>query len=295
MIADQLRMGATFPAIPWPASCLGTGKSLNTGRLHITEPGQHDGERKTVEVASLCVRHRSLTGQLLCYRLDYMNQDTDLQAQSISAGLTKLQGLLEKPVATGALELGKNAAAAKEYDVLRRLQRSLLQYLERNGALFYTGVLGHFSAGKSSTINSLLDTWNSKYERVTDLNPTDTTITLITKDKNASSLVGVIREGHVTIRLEPVDSPFLDEIVLVDTPGTGDPQFIEEVARDFLPICDLILFVFSATSPLDKSDVPLLLELHNRLPFVPIHFVVTRTDELRTNENSPLTVACPIF
>ena len=218
-----------------------------------------------------------------------MNQDTDLQAQSIGVGLTKLQELLEKPVATGALELGKNAAAAREYDVLRRLHRSLLQYLERNGALFYAGVLGHFSAGKSSTINSLLDTWNSKHERVTDLNPTDTTITLITKEKNASSLVGVIREGHVTIRLELVDSPFLDEIVLVDTPGTGDPQFIEEVARDFLPICDLILFVFSAASPLDKSDVPLLLELHNRLPFVPIHFVVTRVDELRTNRDAPLT------
>jgi len=218
-----------------------------------------------------------------------MNQDVDLQAQSISAGLTKLQELLEKPVATGALELGKNAAAAREYDVLRRLHKSLLQYVERNATLFYAGVLGHFSAGKSSTINSLLDTWNSKHERVTDLNPTDTTITLITKEKNASSLVGVIREGHVTIRLEPVDSPFLEELVLVDTPGTGDPQFIEEVARDFLPICDLILFVFSAASPLDKSDVPLLLELHQRLPFVPIHFVVTRTDELRANPDAPLT------
>jgi hypothetical protein len=103
------------------------------------------------------------------------------------------------------------------------------------------------------------------------------------------TLVGVIKEGHVTIRLEPVDSPFLEETVLVDTPGTGDPQFIEEVARDFLPICDLILFVFSAASPLDKSDVPLLLELHQRLPFVPIHFVVTRTDELRTNADAPLT------
>ncbi len=186
-----------------------------------------------------------------------MNQDTDLQARSIGAGLTKLQELLEKPVAIGALELAKNAVVAKEYDVLRRLHRSLLQYLQRNGSLFYAGVLGHFSAGKSSTINSLLDAWNSKNERLTDLNPTDTTITLITKEKNASSLVGVIREGHVTIRLEPVDNSFLDQIVLVDTPGTGDPQFIEEVARDFLPICDLILFVFSAASPARQKRCPI--------------------------------------
>jgi hypothetical protein len=35
-----------------------------------------------------------------------MNQDTDLQAQSISAGLTKLQELLEKTGRHGALELG---------------------------------------------------------------------------------------------------------------------------------------------------------------------------------------------
>lgn len=217
-----------------------------------------------------------------------MTQDTNLQAQSISAGLQKLEQLLESPVAINALELGRNAAAAREYDVLKRLHKSLLQYLQRNGNLFYAGVLGHFSAGKSSTINSLLGTWNTKNERTTDLHPTDTPITLITQEKNGPSLLGVIREGHVTIRFEPVESKLLEEIVLVDTPGTGDPQFIEEVARDFLPICDLILFLFSAASPLDKSDVPLLTELHKRLPFIPIHFVVTRTDELRSDPNVPL-------
>lgn len=217
-----------------------------------------------------------------------MSEEIDLQAQAISEGLSALQNLLEKPVAINALELGKNAAAAREFDVLKRLHKSLLQYIQRNGSLFYIGILGHFSAGKSSTINSLLQSWGTKDERKADLNPTDTTITLITQEKNASSLVGVIREGHVTIRLDPVESPVLEEIVIADTPGTGDPQFIEEVARDFLPICDLILFLFSATSPFDKSDVPLLVELHSRLPFVPIHFVVTRADELRKDNSAPL-------
>jgi predicted GTPase len=218
-----------------------------------------------------------------------MPQDIDLQANAISQGLSKLQNLLEKPVATSALELSKNAAAAREFEVLSRLHKSLLQYIQRNGSLFYIGILGHFSAGKSSTINSLLQSWGTKNERKVDLNPTDTAITLITQEKNGSSLLGVIREGHVTIRLEPVESLLLDEIVLVDTPGTGDPQFIQEMARDFLPICDLILFVFSAASPFDKSDVPLLVELHSRLPFIPIHFVVTRADELRKDSHAPLS------
>jgi predicted GTPase len=218
-----------------------------------------------------------------------MSQNIDLEAGAISTGLSKLQELLETPVAANAPELRKNATAEKEYDVLRRVRRSLLQYLERDGSLFYVGILGHFSAGKSSTINSVLELWNTPQERVTDLNPTDKVITLITRESNASSLLGVAKEGHVTIRLDTVESPLLDEIVLVDTPGTGDPQFITEVARDFLPICDLIIFLFSAASPLDKSDVPLLEELHQRLPFVPIHFAVTRTDELRKDRNLPLS------
>lgn len=218
-----------------------------------------------------------------------MAENIDLQAQAISAGLQRLRELLDNPVATSALELDKSATTAREYDVLKRLHKSLLQYVQRDSTLFYVGILGHFSAGKSSTINSLLCAWGTNHERATDLNPTDTTITLITKEDNAPSLLGVIKEGHVTIRLEPVESELLDEIVLVDTPGTGDPQFIEEVARDFLPICDMILFVFSATSPLDKSDVPLLLELHKRLPFIPIHFVVTRADELRANPDAPIS------
>jgi predicted GTPase len=215
--------------------------------------------------------------------------ETDIQAQSIGEGLTKLHELLEKPIAREALDLAKNAETAGHHEVLRRVRQSLRQYLGRDGDLFYVGLLGHFSAGKSSTINSLLQAWKSKGERNTGLNPTDTTITLITQSKNSSSLVGVIREGHVTIRHEVVETPMLENLVLVDTPGTGDPQFLEEIARDFLPICDVILFLLSAASPLDKSDLPLLSELHKRLQFIPIHFVITRADELRANFDKPLT------
>jgi predicted GTPase len=216
-------------------------------------------------------------------------RDLDVQAQEILNGLKTLGELLEKPVARDALDLNKNATTSGRYEILGRLRKSLRQYLERGGDLFYVGLLGHFSAGKSSTINSLLGAWQGKHERSTGLNPTDTTITLITQENNGSSLLGIIREGHVTIRFQAVENPILDTLVLVDTPGTGDPQLLQEIARDFLPICDVILFLFSAASPLDKADLPLLSELHNRLQFIPIHFVITRADELRKDVSQPLT------
>lgn len=196
-----------------------------------------------------------------------VEQPTDVRAEAILKGLSELQTLLEEPITRHALDLTNNAKTAHQHNVLNRTHRSLTQYLKLEGDLFYIGLLGHFSTGKSSTINSVLDTWDTGDERPTDLNPTDDTITLVTRQANEKFLLGVIREGTVTIRSKPIENALLDNIVLVDTPGTGDPALLEEIARDFLPVCDVILFFLSAASPLDKDDMPLLEELHKRLAF----------------------------
>ncbi len=216
-------------------------------------------------------------------------QEIDIRAQSVLDGLSQLRTLLEEPITRHALDLANNAKTASQHDILNRTYRSLLQYLTIEGDLFYVGLLGHFSTGKSSTINSILSVSGTKDERPTGLGPTDSTISLITRPTNEKYLLGVIREGSVTIRSRPIDHPLLDNVVLVDTPGTGDPAQLEEIVRDFLPICDVILFFFSAASPLDTNDKPHLEQLQKRLPFVPIHFIVTRADELRRDILAPVS------
>lgn len=218
-----------------------------------------------------------------------MDISGDLQCQAILNGLRDLENVLEKPLADTALNLPKDAENLQKKDLLIRLKHSLIQYLERTGDLFYIALIGHFSSGKSSTINSLLNLWGSPNQRPVDLNPTDKIITIITHKKNANSLIGVASRGSVALRVETLESDLLKDIVLTDTPGTGDPHLVKEMARDFLPICDLVLFFFSASSPLDSTDIPLLNELHSQLPFIPLKFIVTRADELRINPQQPVS------
>ncbi|GAP95945.1 GTPase [Leptolyngbya sp. NIES-2104] len=213
----------------------------------------------------------------------------DIQCENILAGLTQLEEYIQEPIANEALELGKNSEATKNQELLQRIRRSLIQYKNRGKDLVYVGFMGHFSTGKSSTINSLLNLGkDSKTYRTVGLNPVDKDITLITHEDNNDSIFKVTREGLVSIRSNFINHDFLTNIVLADTPGTGDPQDFQEIAKDFLPICDLILYFFSAASPLDQADVALLREKHSQLEFVPMRFVVTRTDEFRKDEFSKL-------
>ena len=93
----------------------------------------------------------------------------------------------------------------------------------------------------------------------------------------------------VAIRSDFVENDLLRTIVLADTPGTGDPILAHEIAQDFLPICDLIIYFFSAAVPFDSADIPLLTEKSSQLSFIPIRFVITRADEFKKDRLSQLS------
>jgi hypothetical protein len=165
----------------------------------------------------------------------------------------------------------------------------LHQYTEKSKTLLHVGFLGHFNAGKSSTINSLVGEVRSSGERLTGLHPTDKAVTLITHPQNSNDLIGAHTRGELDVGSSLVDADILKEVVVIDTPGSGDPLIVEEMVRDFLPICDRIIYTFSATMPLDESDLPILNEVHRELPFIPLRIVVTRGEVFRVDPLKPMT------
>lgn len=213
----------------------------------------------------------------------------DVQCTKIADGLATLKEAMNQPLARRVLELETNLESGRNLDQLFRLERSLLQYLERKGDLLYVGFMGHFSSGKSSTINSLLNLWDSGQAREVNLNPTDKAITLITHPHNTKSLIGLKSEGSIPIRTDFVETDLLNNIVLADTPGSGDPLLVNEMVRDFLPVCDIILYFISAATPLTDADTPMLRAKTRELQFIPMRFVVTRGDEFRRDTSASIS------
>ncbi|MDN3692871.1 50S ribosome-binding GTPase [Chryseobacterium tructae] len=214
----------------------------------------------------------------------------ETQIRKILNKAKELNVIINKELVTKALEIKELATSAENKRLLERLISSLEQYIAKEQNLVYVGLVGHYSSGKSSTINSILQIKGGSDERDTALHPTDTTITLITDKANSQKIMHMTKESvYVPVRTVTIDSAFLKDLVIADTPGSGDPNIDNELIQDFLPICDYIFYFISAANPIDQADIPLLLQKNKRLPFIPLYFVITRTDEFKITSNQPLS------
>nr|WP_314498854.1 GTPase [uncultured Chryseobacterium sp.] len=214
----------------------------------------------------------------------------ETQIRKVLYKAKELNVIINKDLAAKALEIKEAAISAENKRLLDRLVSSLEQYIAKEQNLVYVGFVGHYSSGKSSTINSILKIKGSRDERNTDLNPTDTTITLITDKANSQKIIHMTKESvYVPVRTATIDSVFLKNLVIADTPGSGDPNIANELIQDFLPICDYIFYFVSAANPVDQADIPLLLQKNKKLPFIPLYFIVTRSDEFKLVADRPLS------
>jgi small GTP-binding protein len=123
------------------------------------------------------------------------------------------------------------------------LVRRALSDLEE---LFLFVIVGEFNSGKSAFINALLGADISE-EGVT---PTTSRITVLRHSPEP-----VQRERRDGVLEKGYPNAFLQEIAIVDTPGTNAIiRHHEELSRGFVPRSDLVLFVTSAERPLTESE-----------------------------------------
>ncbi|MFN8482019.1 MAG: dynamin family protein [Anaerolineae bacterium] len=126
-------------------------------------------------------------------------------------------------------------------DDIKVVQQALAQLDE----LFLLVIAGEFNSGKSALINALL---GERYlaEGVT---PTTAEINILRYGEKGQQRV---ERG---VRIVSYPAPFLQEINLVDTPGTNAVlREHEEITREFVPRSDLVLFVTSADRPFTESE-----------------------------------------
>jgi len=140
----------------------------------------------------------------------------------------------------GELQAALARAGADDED-----QRTLASSLARLDELFLLVVAGEFNSGKSAFINALLGA-RLLEEGVT---PTTTRIHVLRHGAERGSRL----EGGVEVVTAPL--PLLEEIQIVDTPGTNAIlRRHEAITLEFVPNSDLVLFVTSADRPLAESE-----------------------------------------
>lgn len=159
-------------------------------------------------------------------------------------------------------------------------------------------MVGEVKAGKSSLLNAL---FGRDFCKVDVLPATDRIYVFTYGESERDAQLS----EHVTERFRPID--FLKDFNIVDTPGTNTiVANHQEITEKFIPVADLIVFVFSVTNPWAASAWDFL-RLLGREWKKRIVFVVQQAD-LRTSEEVEVVIrhleqtilqilgdSCPIF
>jgi small GTP-binding protein len=146
---------------------------------------------------------------------------------------------------------------------------------EQLTSLFLLVVVGEFNSGKSAFLNALVGA-RIMPEGVT---PTTSVINLLQYGETQGE--AMLPDGIIA-RTFPAE--FLDEITLVDTPGTNAiVREHEALTQRFVPRADLVLFVTSADRPFTESEHQFMADIREWGKKITI--IINKIDLIRTEED----------
>lgn len=167
-------------------------------------------------------------------------------------------------------------------------QREIIANLKANlSEPFLFVVVGEVKSGKSSFINALLQ------EEICAVNAAPCTDRIQQIIYSAEKTEQDDGKYFKKIGL-PLD--ILKTIAIVDTPGTNSViENHQEITEKFIPVSDLVFFVFPAKNPHTQSDWKLLdfisNEWHRKVIFVLQQADIASPEELQINRKSVITYA----
>jgi small GTP-binding protein len=192
-----------------------------------------------------------------------------------------------------AIDLYKNLSSNEFYDNLNldeEKSKILKLSNEINGTKFKIAVIGEFSTGKSTIINSFLQRdilpakyrpttnqitiiKNSKTEYVRVENQPDTSLEL---SKENVSKLNTTSNNNIEIGLE---LPNLSDYEIYDTPGVNDPSmFSDEIVFDLIGKVDITIFVLHATQTLKDTEIQFLTKLIRKKDIDKFFFIINQVD-----------------
>jgi small GTP-binding protein len=177
--------------------------------------------------------------------------------------------------------LGRLGVTLDAYPATEEDRDALAQAADQLTSLFLLVIVGEFNAGKSAFINALVGA-EVMPEGVT---PTTSVINLLRSGETVSETM--LPDG-VIARSYPAE--FLEEITVVDTPGTNAIiREHETLTQRFVPRADLVLFVTSADRPFTESERAFMAEI--REWGKKIILIINKIDLLRDKESLDQVVA----